>query len=461
MRVGIASVASSVAAVSVKQAQTHLVKLFDEIKSDNKRSASIQAIALAESDRGRAIAEARANGCQFVLFAKIQEGQPKIGLFGQAAKAIQIIYEVERVESGAAYAMGCAQARLSGSSQSAVENAEKRLVQSVAMDLTGKGSAPLAAPQTSASTIAAQTGEGPVAQETAKAPPDPAQAQPGEEAQALANLAGVDPAMMNAPVSPSPSRPPEALSTTAPEFCAWMAGDVPHAQSLAGACEFALAIPHRMPNFICEETTLRFRGDTHYLADTITASLRYEDGKESFSDVKMNDRKVPPAAVNQLSGLWSTGEFGGNLRSIFDATNKPAFTFLGEKKMGTRSAWAFSYKIAEQRNPRWWLSSDDQKLAPAYSGELWLDEKTGELVMFRLTADGIPKKFPTQGAETLTAYNDISFGDGTNFVLPVQSVVKTKYHGVLTTNVLQFRNCHKFQAKSRMLLDVPPATKRP
>ncbi len=234
-----------------------------------------------------------------------------------------------------------------------------------------------------------------------------------------------------------------------------MAGDIPHASSLAGACEFALATPHRMPNFICDETTVRFREGSRYPTDSISASLRYEDGKESFKDVQFNGKKVPADLVDQLTGLWSTGEFGGNLQGIFDATNKPVFAFTGEKKMGTRLAWGFSYRIAEQSAPRWWLTSDDQRIAPPYSGELWVDEKTGELVLLRLTADGVPKKFPTQGAETLTAYGNVSFDDGTGFVLPVQSVVKTKYHGELTTNVLRFRNCHKFRAKSQILLDVP------
>jgi hypothetical protein len=123
--------------------------------------------------------------------------------------------------------------------------------------------------------------------------------------------------------------------------------------------------------------------------------------------------------------------------------------------MNKRPAWAFSYRIAEQRDPVWWLTSDDQRIAPPYSGEVWVDEKTGELVLLRLTADGIPKKFPTQSAETFTAYDDVSFGDGTAFVLPVQSVLKTKYHGEQAVNVLDFRNCHKFRAKSQILLDVP------
>ncbi|HXP43239.1 MAG TPA: hypothetical protein VN833_23505, partial [Candidatus Acidoferrales bacterium] len=190
-------------------------------------------------------------------------------------------------------------------------------------------------------------------------------------------------------------------------------------------------------------------------------TLRYEDGRESFSEVKINGKKAPPAVVDQLSGLWSSGEFGGNLRSIFDSTNSPVFKFLGDKKLGTRTTWGFSYRIAEQNDPRWWLTSDDQRLAPPYSGEVWVDPKTGEVALLRLTADGIPKKFPTQSVDTVTAYSNVKFDDGTEFVLPLESRVATRYHGALTTNVLQFKDCHKFRAKSRMLFDVPTPVKPP
>jgi hypothetical protein len=454
IRVGIPTVASNIEKVPSADAQTQLLQLLNAIKPDKKHTASIQAIALKASNRSEAFAEARKSACQFVLFAKIQEAVPKILRFREPPKVIRVGYEIARVDSGADYALGSAEAPLSGSPQSAAEKAEKRVVQNVTMELCGKGSAPLAVPATPAPTTSAANSDNSAVSEKSKPISDQATSQPGEQAQALAELAGIDPAQMNAAVPPSPS-PPQSASNAAPDLCSSMAGEILHAQSLAGACEFALAIPRRMPNFICEETTGRFREDSHHATDVITASLRYEDGKESFSDVKLNGTTVPYAAFDQLSGLWSTGEFGGNLRGIFDPTNKPAFAFIGDKKLGKRPTWAFSYRIAEQTDPVWWLTADDQRIAPPYSGELWLDQKTGELVLFRLTADGIPAHFPTQTAETLTAYNNVSFDDGTGFVLPLQSVVKTKYHGVLTTNVLRFRNCHKFRAKSKMLLDVP------
>ena len=61
-----------------------------------------------------------------------------------------------------------------------------------------------------------------------------------------------------------------------------------------------------------------------------------------------------------------------------------------------------------------------------------------------------------QKAELLTDYDDVAFQDGTNFLLPVQASVATRFRGEeATRNVLQFRNCHKFRAKSRIVTDIP------
>jgi hypothetical protein len=452
IRVGIPTVAISVEKVPSADAQAQLLKLLNEIRREKKNAASIEPIELKASSRSEAFTEARKNACQFVLFAVIEEAVPKVRRFREPPKVIRVGYAIARVETSADYAVGSAEAPLSRSPESAMEKAEKRAVQNITMELSGKGSAPLAEPPSTATLSARTEPENNASEEKPQPSSDEPVPMQDEQGKELAKLAGID------PPSPTASPAPAATSTpptSAAELCSWIAGNIAHAESLSGVCEFALALQQRMPNFICDETASRFREGTRYPLDRISGSLRYEDGKESFSDVKFNGKTAPPAVLNQLSGLWSSGEFGSNLRSIFDPTNRPAFTLLGERKMNKRPAWAFSYRIAEQRDPLWWLTSDDQRIAPPYSGEVWVDEKTGELVLLRLTAEGIPKKFPTQSVETFTAYDNVSFGDGTAFVLPVQSVVKTKYHGELTVNVLEFRNCHKFRAKSRMLLDVP------
>ena len=225
----------------------------------------------------------------------------------------------------------------------------------------------------------------------------------------------------------------------ATNYCAWLPTDIPHSEALRGVCEFAISLPHKMPNFVCDQETSRYRGESGVPRDLITASVRYEDGNETYSVIRLNG-KPAPSAITQSPGLWSTGEFGTNLRAIFNLRNSAAFAFLKEAQLGPRAAWIFTYQITHQNDPLWRLHGGDAVLAPPYGGELWVDQKNGELLRFRSTAKEIPPTFPMQSAELLTDYDHVAFGDGTAFVLPVTATVMTRFRGEEDTrNVVQFK----------------------
>jgi VWFA-related protein len=242
------------------------------------------------------------------------------------------------------------------------------------------------------------------------------------------------------------------------DSCKWLPTDIAHAEVLHGVCEHAMSLPQKMPNFICEKEASRYRGENRVPRDLFTALVRYEDGQESYSDVKWNGKPAKSATAGSAAGLWSTGEFGNDLRAIFDLNNGPLFEFAGEKALGARPVWVFKYLIAKQTDPLWRLRTGDGMLAPAYTGELWVDEKTGDLLRFRAVAQHIPETFPIQQAELQTDYETVEFADGGSFLLPTEAVIRTKMIGEeLTRNVLKFRNCHKFRAKAQILVNTGAA----
>jgi VWFA-related protein len=215
-----------------------------------------------------------------------------------------------------------------------------------------------------------------------------------------------------------------------------------------------MSLPQKMPNFVCDQDASRYRGKNKVPFDLVTASVRYEDGNESYSEIKVNGLPAP-TAITERPGLWSTGEFGSNLRSIFDPRNQALFTFVRETEWGDHAAWVFAYDIVKQNNPLWRLHGGNEVLAPPYRGELWIDQKTGELLRFSSVAADIPKTFPTAAAALQIDYADVPFADGSSFVLPADFTVTTSVRGQeAMRNLVQFRNCHKFRAKSRMVLSV-------
>jgi hypothetical protein len=231
--------------------------------------------------------------------------------------------------------------------------------------------------------------------------------------------------------------------------CESVPPDTPHSDALRKVCEYAVTIPQRMPNFTCEQKATRYLSGQP--ADVVTAMVTYEDGKESYRDIKSNGEAATDRKVLD-SGTWSTGQFGAHLRSLFDTTNKVNFQFLHQDQIHGRRVLIFQYRIAHQDVPAWRLHVHGQVLAPPYHGQLLINEDSGQLFRLQVVATEIPPAFPLRSADLEIDYQDVSFGDGTSFVLPLQSVVNGSDHdGRNNSNVLEFRNCHKFRATSRIV----------
>lgn len=423
VRIGVAVLRSGTDKISVKEARDRLVKALNQQKPDKKVKLRVQAVELEASQGSTALAEARGKNCEFVLFSHLtdvlrSEKSVLTNMMTGAADVVPIFtakveFQLERVADAAEYAIGSTKSEEASSMRDAVMDAMGQLAGSVFSELKKGGNVPH--------------------RELTPEDTDAAQKSPAK----------VDVAMIGS------------------DQCKWLPTDVPHADALRGVCEYAMSLPQKMPNFICEQETSRYRGNNRVPRDLIQALVRYEDGSESYSEIKLNG-KPASSAITDAPGLWSTGEFGSNLRAIFNLHNLAVFGFSGANTLGARAAWVFNFKIVRQNEPLWRLHGADQMLAPPYGGELWIDQKTGELLRFRSVAKELPPTFSMQAAELLTDYDTVGFGDGTAFLLPVEATVATKFRDEEPTrNVAQFRSCHKFRAKAHLVLNVPAGVAGP
>lgn len=422
MRVGVALMGGDSNQISAAKGRDRLVKALNHHRLDKAQKTSIEAVGLGVSQETQAIAEAKTKNCQYVLLTTLSQVGPAFpGMLSEIRAILEL--QLDGVPDDTKYATEMVIGEDPTSGEYAVADAVKRGVSLVVAELRRVGSL-------------RHRGTLPAEHVLRRGVLEPVE----RDSSAAQNV-------------PTVTYQPKTVLSAA-EFCSSLATDIPHVEALRNVCEFAISLPRRMPNFICDEDTARYSKSKP--VDQITALLRYENARESYSEVRLDGRPAPAAVVAELSGLWSAGEFGNNLRSIFYPGNEPVFEFSGERKMGARAAWVFAYRVPQQKDPVWWLSADYHGIAPAYSGELWVDQKTGELLRFDLEANDIPKTFPTQSAEILTDYAKVSFDDGSSFVLPSDATVATTFRGVDTRNILRFRNCHKFQAKSHILLEAPP-----
>jgi VWFA-related protein len=398
---------SSASRVPEIEVRDRLVKWLDQHKGDRK----IEWLALESPPGGRAIVEARRKNCAFVLYTHVRAVQTAseympsysdqtIGTRPMVVATVEFL--LRQMTDGATKAEGAAKSEQSVSDRDAILQAVERAGGGVLADMEKGGSV---------------------------------SAEARSAAGTLEKLV------------PAPRREMSAGGS----FCGWLPGEIPHGEAVRGVCEWAITLPQQMPNFICQQSTSRYQGRNKVPVDLITATVRYEDGDESYSDLKVNGKTAQESAA-RAAGLWSSGQFEGGLRAIFHKRNEAVFAYAGENTLNGRAAWIFTFQIAQQNEPLWQLRGTDVVIAPAYGGELWVDQKTGTVLRFRSQAKELPAKFPMQSAEVETDYRNVEFGDGTAFVLPVASSVATQYQGMdPTRNVVEFRGCHKFRAMGRVL----------
>jgi VWFA-related protein len=415
VRIGVAMPSSGSTAALDLEVRDHLIKAVNRHKADKKLKSPLEAIALEEPPGGRAIAEAEKKNCGFVLYIRVkalpaghQTARSADGstISDQPVSSYEVEYLLRGVNDGNTYARSSVQGGEFLSDREAILQAVGMVGGKLAGDLAkNRDLQPIQTASTSA-------------------------------IEKLAPAPVVD-------------------AFTGHGLCEALPATIPHVEALRGVCEYAMSLQQKMPNFVCEQETSRYRGTGRVPIDLITATVRYEDGDESYSNLKWNG-KPAPESVARTAGLWSSGQFEGNLRAIFHLGNHPVFEMAGVNHIADRAAWIFSFRIPQQIEPLWQLRDDQDVIAPAYGGELWIDQKTGAVLRFISKARDIPATFAMESAEISTDYTDVEFSDGTSFVLPTASNIATKYRGVdPTRNAVQFRDCRKFRAKVRMLVDVP------
>src|ERR1700722_18134019 len=413
VRVGVATLHGEPGTVSGTEARDRLGKVLNQRKPDKNSRLRLEAVILDASSQGKATAEAREKNCEYVLSTQLTSLTTSSKIVRQNGSAFDPVpvfaatveYQLTRAVDGSSLAIGAAKAEDTTSFQEVVWQTVAQVADKAIADIAKAGGG--------------STGESRTAESPAK------RLTPGQD---------------------------EAARTVS-NFCGWLPDGIPHGDALPGVCEYVMSLAEKMPNFICHQEASRYRGNGRAPTDLIALSVRYEDGNESYSEIKVNGRPATIEAA-QSTGLWSTGEFGSNnLRSIFDPRNRAVFEFAREGAVGEHAAWIFTYQIAKQNNPLWRLHAADQVVAPPFSGEVWVDQKTGGALRFESIAKDVPKSFPIARAEQQVDYESVGFGDGSSFVLPVDFSVLTIVGGEKTRNVVRLTDCHKFRGKGRVVLN--------
>lgn len=211
---------------------------------------------------------------------------------------------------------------------------------------------------------------------------------------------------------------------------------------------------HGLPNYTCEQQTTRYiqqsRSEDWRAQDVISAKVINEDGNDRYEDLMLDGKKTNKS-LEQLGGQTSTGEFGGMLASLFQPIRNTDFQFQRAATLEDTDVVIYTFKVP-LANSDWQIRLGGQTLYPAYSGKIWVNKKTAQIMRFEQQADNIPKDFPLDTVETAVDYMDVPI-ETFHFWLPSHAENLSCQRGTAfcAKNVMEFRDYHKYAGESTIV----------
>jgi hypothetical protein len=259
---------------------------------------------------------------------------------------------------------------------------------------------------------------------------------------------------------PLPDAPPKPAAANAPR----QAADAPPAFQgkpvdpiIEKAREAASNYMSSLPNYFCQQMTARYQSDhpkTGWDAlDVVTADVAYEDGHESYKNIKVGNKAVGKS-MEDIGGTRSTGEFSSVLEDLLSPYTDASFRKSGTDTLHGRSTWVYKYEIPRERS-HWRIEAPSQLYYPAHTGTIWIDKETSRVMRIEQGTINMPRLFPFDTVETVTDYEFISLAAGVKYLLPADAEVLSCLRGtsMCSRNRLEFRNYRKFGAESSITFD--------
>lgn len=287
--------------------------------------------------------------------------------------------------------------------------------------------------------------EGPPKLRYGKPNPAPAKPLPPEPAESTSNT-----------VVTSASTEPNAISTEVKEVGKEPAAPAlsPNAALIERAREWALTFTSALPNYVCQQFTTRYLktpGQRDWQAkDVVSANVVFENGKEDYRNIAING-KAQSKKMEDLPGSWSTGEFGTTLRSLFSPGRRALFRFVKQSQIIGMTASVYDYSVKREYSD-WRIQLGGQALIPAYSGRVWIDQKTARVIRIEMQADDIPVDFPLDKVESSNEYGLIRLATADQYMLPSHAETLSCERGTTfcSRNAIEFRNYHKYSGEANI-----------
>ncbi len=216
------------------------------------------------------------------------------------------------------------------------------------------------------------------------------------------------------------------------------------------AREAANSYDEGLPNFICDQLTMRSSSSTRVpnwkMRDRVESELIYVDRREEYRNIRLNGKARKREEVEK-AGQWSTGDFGSVLVDVLSPATNAKFTKRGHDVVEAMGAIVYDYTV-EKANSHWEVRYGTP-IRPAYKGAIWIDPQSARVLRVEMQARDLQSDYAMDVVEMNTQYGWITIA-GKKYLLPTDSENLSCQRGTFdcSRNQLQYRNYRKYGAES-------------
>ena len=222
------------------------------------------------------------------------------------------------------------------------------------------------------------------------------------------------------------------------------------------AREAAGSFLESLPNYYCQEIMTRYQSESNsknwQARDVVSMALVYENGKESYRNLAING-KATKKNIEDLSGSWSTGEFGSVLADIFSPATGADFEYRKESRSAGRASLVYDFSV-EREHSHWRIMVASQLITPPYTGSVWVDKETHRVLRIEMQATHLPDAFPIDKVEMATDYEFVRFAER-QYLVPVhaESLGCQRDTSSCSREAIDFRNYHRYAGESSITFE--------
>lgn len=222
-----------------------------------------------------------------------------------------------------------------------------------------------------------------------------------------------------------------------------------------------------LPDFLCQQVVERYYDLGGFgiwnSFDRLTYELMYNSGRESYTPINSVNRPVT-RSMEQVRGTYSTGDFAVGLASLFDPKTQARFNAAGKEWLDKRQTLVYDFRVPLETSTLEVNAEGEQAITAGYSGTVWIDEETQQILRMDCAADDLPESVSVTSSESSVRYGIVKLqnlrGD---FFLPLRAefFIADQRQKHFFRNVIYFNSYRKFETSIKILDDPIPPLKKP